>query len=201
MSDRLFFPLAFLVAAGFVLLALQPWAARPPHGPVSGGGRNAEDVTIAGEELHRFIAGNAGALEIVALQPNQPPVLRISRLADQVYDNPQSGPNLAFAEDIEYTLENREIEVTIEARSDGEFAASQFQADYMARPNEESGWKTFNLTQEFAPYSFTYKTPPRGKIEGYDYLGVRPVAPDKRRTMEIRSIRVHALGPKDISGG
>ncbi|MBI1362224.1 MAG: hypothetical protein GC155_18265 [Alphaproteobacteria bacterium] len=200
MSDRLFFPAAFLVAVAFVLLALQPWAVRPPHGPVSGGGRNAEDVTLSGEELHRFIAGNAGALDIVALQPKQAPILRVTRLADQVYDNPQSGPNLVFAEDVEYALENREIEVTIEARSTGEFAASEFQADYMARPDQESGWKTFELTREFAPYSFTYKTPPRGKTLGYDYLGVRPVAPDKRRTMEIRSIRVHATGPKDAAG-
>ena len=52
------------------------------------------------------------------------------------------------------------------------------------------------LTQEFAPYSFTFTTPPRGDAEGNDLLGIRPVAPDKRRVMEVRSIRIHAVGPK-----
>ena len=64
MSDKLFFPLAFLLAAAFVLVALNPWADRPPSGPVSGGGRNAEDITIAGAELHRFVAGDLGRLDI-----------------------------------------------------------------------------------------------------------------------------------------
>ena len=31
---------------------------------------------------------------------------------------------------------------------------------------------------------------------GYDVLGIRPVAPDKRRTMEVKAVRVHAVGPK-----
>jgi hypothetical protein len=94
-------------------------------------------------------------------------------------------------------LERREIEVIVEARSSGAFAADQFQVDYMAKPGEESGWKTFDLTSRFATYSLRYKTPPRGDVSGYDYIGVRPVAPDKRQTMEVRSVRIHALGPKD----
>ena len=40
------------------------------------------------------------------------------------------------------------------------------------------------------------KTPPRANSEGYDYLGIRPVAPDKRRVMEVRSVRIHTVGSK-----
>jgi hypothetical protein len=197
MSDKLFFPLAFLVAAAFVLFALNPLATRPLTGPVSGGNRDAEDITVTGTELHRFVSGNLGRIEISPADGGGDPVVHISRLAEQVYDNPVSGPHLVLAEDVEYALEHREIEVIVEARATGAFPASQFQIDYMAKPGDESGWKTFDLTPQFASYSLHYKTPPRGDAQGYDYVGVRPVAPDKRRTMEVRSVRIHALGPKE----
>jgi hypothetical protein len=202
MSDKLFFPLAFLVAAAFVFLALNPLADRPPSGPVSGGGRDAADITVAGAELHRFVAGNLGRLDISPPDGGSgAPVVHISRLAEQVYEDPRSGPHLVLAEDVEYALENREIEVIVEARATGAFSASQFQLDYLAKPGAESGWKTFDLTPQFAAYSLRFKTPPRGEAEGYDYLGIRPVAPDKRRTMEVRSVRVHAVGPKQTPAG
>jgi hypothetical protein len=196
MSDKLFFPLAFLLAAAFVLIAVNPLATRPPTGPVSGGNRNAEDITVAGQELHRFLPGKLGRIEVSA-PGSAASIVQISRLANQDYDNPVSGPHLVLAEDVEFVLERREIEVIVEARSSGAFAADQFQVDYMAKPGEESGWKTFDLTHEFKFYSLRYKTPPYGNVMSYDYLGVRPVAPDKHRTMEVRSVRIHALGPKD----
>jgi hypothetical protein len=194
MSDKLFFPLAAVVASAFVFVALDPFADRPPRGPVSGGG-SKEDVTVSGKELHRFLPGDAGGLSI---EDGAQPVVRISRMAEQVYASPRSGPHIVLAEDLEYAFEARPIEVSVEARSVGEFAAANFEVDYMARNGAESGWHSFGLTREFATYSFDWTTPSRGKTEGYDFLGVRPVAPDKRRTMEIRSIHIRAIGPKAI---
>lgn len=197
MSDRLFFPLAGAVASAFIFLALDPFADRPPRGPVSGGGRNAEDITVQGRELHRFLPGDAGGLSI---EDGPQPVARITRLAEQNYVHPQSGPHLVLAEDLEYAFENRDIEVTIEARSAGDFAASKFEAEYSAKADDESGWRPFDLTADFKPYTFRWHTPSRGGTEGYDYVGVRPIAPDKHRTMEIKSIRIRAAGPKDAPG-
>lgn len=200
MSDRMFFSLAALVAGTFVFVALAPYADRPPRGPVSGGGRNAEDVTVRGEELHRMLPGNFGGLTIETPGGKGDPIVRISRLAEQAYDDPRQGPHIVLAEDLEYAFESRRIEVTIEARSVGEFAASQFEADYLAKVGSESDWQVFDLTRDFQPYSFQWKVPSRGLTEGYDYVGVRPVAPDKRRTMEVKSIRVRTLSAKDKPG-
>lgn len=202
MSDRLFFPLALLIAGAFVFLALQPFADRPSRGPLSGGGRNAEDVVAEGEELYRFVPGETGGLTIEPASGQEDALLRINRLAEQAYEDPRSGPHLVLAEDLEYAFEDRKIEVVIEARAAGEFGASQFEAAYMARGGEESGWRMFELTPEFVDYSFTWTVPPRGDGEGYDFVGVRPVAPDKRRSMEIRSLRIRAVGAKgDVSSG
>lgn len=197
MRDTLFFPLAAVVAGAFIVTALQPFVERPPSGPVSCGNcGNKEDKTISGAELHRFLPGNYDGIAVMVSPEGGPPVLRITRLADQIYEDPRSGAHIVLAEDLEYAFESREIEILIEARAVTDFGATQFEADYFAKAEGESGWKPFNLTRDFQTYSFKFNAPPRGDTEGYDYLGIRPVAPDKRRVMEVRSVRIHAVGPK-----
>ncbi|HOZ25872.1 MAG TPA: hypothetical protein PLH23_01120 [Hyphomonadaceae bacterium] len=196
MRDRLFFPLAFVLASSFIMMALNPFSERVPSGPVSAGAGNAEDVTVQGAELHRFVPGNYDSISFVAATGDVPPALRITRQATEEYQDPRSGPHLVFAEDVEFAMEHRRIQIDIEARAAGEFAASQFEANYFAKTEYETGWKPFDLTPEFQTYRFIFETPPRGETVGYDFLGIRPVAPDKQRTMEVRSVRVHALTGK-----
>lgn len=196
MPDRLFFPLAALLALVFVVVAMEPWADRPPTGPVSAGGRNPQDITVAREQLHRFRTGPEGELDLKGVDEKGLTLVKLIRLAGQDYNDPQSGPHLVLAEDLEAAMAAREIEVTIEARATGDLAASAFEASYQARPGEDSDWRAFPLTQAFTPYSFRWTTPPAGEL-GYDYFGVRPVASDKRQTMEIRSVRFHAIGKRE----
>jgi hypothetical protein len=196
MPDTLFFPLAALLAAALVYLAIDPTADRPPRGPVSAGGRNAEDVTIKGRELSRFLPGESGGLTLLVAGPRgRDSILRLDRRAAEVYRDPRSGPHIVLAEDVEQALGSHPIEVTIEARTTGDFGATTFEADYFAKAGAESGWKSFPLTNDFQPYTFSW-FPPKPDNLGYDYIGIRPVAPDKHRMMEIRSVRVRVTGPK-----
>lgn len=196
MRDHLFFPVSALLAAAFVFVALDPYAERLPSGPVSGGGRDAQDVTIAGNELNRLIVGETGGASLDLVRPEGGEAfMRIDRQAVD-YADPRLGPHLMLAEDLEYALESRPIEVVIEARSVGDFAASQFEANYFAKVDGQSGWRQFDLTREFQPYVLTFHTPRRGREEGYDYLGIRPVAPDKHRVMDVRSVRIRSTADK-----
>ena len=196
MRDHLFFPVSAILAAAFVFVGLDPYAERLPSGPVSGGGRDAQDVTVSGDELNRFIVGETGGATLDLMRPTSgESFLRIDRQASD-YSDPRLGPHLMLAEDLEYALESRPIEVVIEARSVGDFAASQFEANYFAKVDGETGWRTFDLTREFQPFVLTFHTPRRGREEGYDYLGIRPVTPDKHRVMDVRSVRVRSTAPK-----
>lgn len=196
MDDRLFFPLAAALAGAFIFIALNPLAERLPTGPVSGGGGNAMDITVRGDDLHRFVAGKYENLAFIRPGAGAPALLQLTRRAGETYEDPRTGPHLVLAEDLEYAYEKRTIRIEIEARSAGAYPASQFEADYYAKAEFETGWKTFDLTAEFRTYALSFDAPPRGEIEGYDYLGVRPIAPDKQRTMEIRSIRFIGVGEK-----
>jgi hypothetical protein len=122
--------------------------------------------------------------------------LRIDRQSNAQYEDPRLGPHLVLAEDLEFALESRPIEVVIEARSVGDCPASQFEANYFAKTESESGWHSFTLTREFQPYTLTFYTPKRGREEGYDFVGIRPVAPDKHRVMDVRSVEIRSAGKK-----
>ena len=197
MRDTVFFPIAAVLAGAFVFTALQPFVDRPPRGPLSGGGRNAEDVTVQGRELNRFLPGNYDGIRVITPPGATEPVLQITRTIEEQYGDPRSGPNIVLAEDLEWAFETATIEVVVEARSSsGDFPASQFETDYFARTEAESGWQKFDLTPEFKPYSFKYKVPARGPTEGYDYIGIRPVVPDKHRVMEVKSVRIHVTAAK-----
>jgi hypothetical protein len=198
MPDRLFFLIAAAIAGLMVFIALEPYANRAPRGPLSGGGRNAEDITVRGPELNRFLAGEFGTIQIETPEGGDA-IVRIVRLPGEAFEDPRSGPHLELAEDLEFVFEVRPVEITIEARSTGDLPAETFEANYMARPGYESGWKSFPLTAEFATYSFSYTPPARGANLGYDYLGLRPGLGAARETMEVRSIRFRTLGPKDFS--
>jgi hypothetical protein len=195
MRDVLFFPVAAVLASAFIFVALDPLSERLPTGPVSAGGRDANDLTIQENELHRFILGQQSGTTFNLVRPEGgQPFLRIDRQAGQDYEDPRLGPHLMLAEDLEFALESRPIEVVIEARSVGDFAASQFEANYFAKVEGESGWQTFTLTREFAPYTLTFHTPRRGREEGYDFIGIRPVSPDKHRVMDVRSVQIRVAG-------
>ncbi len=198
MPDRLFFLLAAVIAGLMVFVALEPYKDRAPSGPLSGGGRSAEDITVRGPELSRLRGAEFGTIQIDKPE-NGEAILRIVRLPDEVFEDPRSGPHLELAEDMEFTFETRPLEITIEARSVGDLPAERFEANYMARPGNESGWKSFPLTRDFATYTFSYTPPPRGANLGYDYLGIRPGLGGTREAMEVRSIRFRAVGPKNLS--
>lgn len=198
MRDILFFPLAAALAGAFIFMALDPYGERLPSGPVSGGGRNAEDISVSGIELNRFVVGEGGGVTIRIGQPadGEDAVLRIDRQASANYEDPRLGPHLVLAEDVEFAMESRPIEVIIEARSAGEFPASRFEANYFSKTEGTSGWQGFDLTPEFQPYTLTFFTPKRGGDMGYDFVGIRPEAPDKHREMDVRSVRIRTAGPK-----
>lgn len=198
MRDVLFYPLAATLAGAFIFVALAPNAARLPSGPVSAGGRNVEDVTVSGVELHRFVTGEDARvrIDVRAAGDSGETVLWIDREAAASYEDPRIGPHLMIAEDIEYAMESRPIEVIVEARSAGGFPASQFEVNYFAKIEGESGWQTFDLTPDFQTYTLSFYTPQRDGDMGYDFIGIRPVAPDKHREMEVRSVRLRAAAPK-----
>jgi hypothetical protein len=197
MSDRAFFAIMGLIAAAMVVLALVPYRNLPPRGALSGGAMDApRDLIIAdGRNLFRFVAADESDVDVIEEDGAQPTYVRISQSPGRVSDFADRGVHLPLAADLERSWAGKQLEITVRARAGGEIGADAFEANYSVGRLGGSAWQRFALTPEFADYTFTYAVPQLlGEELSLDYLGVRAVLADKRRSVDIAAVTFRVLG-------
>lgn len=188
MTDRIFFLTAFLAAALMVGIAVLPGLNAKPSGPVSGGNTDYRRIEVSGAQLNRFVAG--GDADISLVRADGKAALRIEVAVNTLADDPIRGPHFILDRDMETVFAGREVRITIRARAADQYGAEQMRVNYSVGSAIESGWETFTVTREFADSVFVWTPPPRtaGTDPGYDYLGIRPVVPEKQRAILIQSV-------------
>lgn len=187
MGDKFFFPLIILFAGGLVGLALSPQLDALPSGPVSVGDMNYNQVVVEGVELNRMLAGGEAA---VTLERNglTDAALEIVTMAGVLPDDPRLGPHFELAADLEVQFSGFEVEVLVTAKPGPERGALQMQVNYSTGRDGESGWQVFDLQPDWETFSFTYRVPVKSGENALDYLAIRPVTPDKSRSILIDRI-------------
>ena len=183
-----------------VFVALAPYEDRPPTGPMSGGAINADRtlVIVDGRNMFRFVAAGPAMVDVRENDGANPVYVRITQQPGAASDVPERGVNLPLAADLERTYASKRLRITVTARAGGELGATQFEAAYSIGRRGSSGWQTFDLTTEFADYSFEYVLPPIPEAAedlSLDFLGVRPVVTNKPRAVDVSSIQFEVLGP------
>lgn len=188
MPDKLFFPLAAVLAGLLVLLALRPALGALPTGAVSVGDGNYLQILVEGTQLNRINAGGEARIDLV--QSGNPVFLEIETAAGSLQDDPLLGPHFVLAEDIELQFSGHEIEIAITARPAQSRGATQMRVNYSAGRDGESGWQEFDLTPDWAVYRFTYNVPVKTGERALDYLAIRPVTPDKTRALQVSNVEM-----------
>lgn len=186
MRDKIFFPLAVLLTAIMVFLAVQPGIGRLPTGPVAGDGLNYRRITIEGAYLNKVMAGGEAVTRLV--RDGQGYLLYIEAVADALADAPELGPHFRLAADIELQFSGRRIRTTARVRPADARGAQQVQLNYSAGRVGESGWEIFDLQPGFTDVSFEYDVPAVQGDQGVDYFAIRPVVPDKSRAIIVERI-------------
>ncbi len=192
MRDRFFFPLALIVAAGMVLLALSPGIGRLPTGAVTGDGRHYTKITVADTYLNKVYAGGK-AITRLEQGPGGKRLLYIEADAGALAAGVESGPHFRLAADLETQYAGFTLRITVRARPADDHGAMQMEVNYDAGRVGESGWQTFDLQPGFADYSFEYRVPRIEGEQGVDNLGIRPVVPEKSRALIVESIVIDRL--------
>ncbi|MEM9740069.1 MAG: hypothetical protein AAF829_09385 [Pseudomonadota bacterium] len=187
MGDKIFFPLIVLFAAGLVALALSPQLNALPSGPVSVGDLNYNEVEVSGLELNRMKAGGDAQLVLQRDGPNQT-ALEIVTTAGLLSSDPRLGPHFELAADIEVQFSGFEIEVAVTAKPGEVSGALQMQVNYSTGREGESGWQIFDLQPGWETFRFTYPVPVKSGENALDYIAIRPVTPDKSRSILIDRI-------------
>ncbi|MBY9065964.1 hypothetical protein K1X12_03590 [Hyphomonas sp. WL0036] len=191
MRDKLFFPLAALLAAAMVLLAIQPGVGRLPTGAVAGDGMNYDRIVIEGPYLNKVIAGGDARAQLIREGGNY--YLYIEAAADALSAAPELGPHFRLAADIETQFSGRKARVTVRARPADVRGAEDIEVNYSAGRVGESGWQVMPLQPGFSDVSFDYDVPLIQGEQGVDVLGIRPVVPDKSRALVIERIVLQRL--------
>jgi len=186
LTDTVFFPLAALVAAVMVALAIRQPSGALPTGSISGADTDYRVIRVSGINLNRFVGSEYTDLALVPTGSG--PALRIHPALDFFPGNPDSGPHFRLAPDLEAQFSNRDVRISVRARSTEEKGASHFEVNYASGPEGESGWKRFALQPTFRNYSFDFKVPEATQDLGVDFLGIRPVIDAKGAGMEIESL-------------
>ncbi|MAK60013.1 MAG: hypothetical protein CMK09_03445 [Ponticaulis sp.] len=193
MSDIIFYPVALIAALAIVAAAALPGRDRLACSSVSGAGTDYRTIQVSGDDLCRFEASGEAEIELVR-SGEQITHLTITASSGSLGDRPDRNPHFRLAADLERVFAGHEVRVTIEARPSLDAGASAFEANYSAGFEGNSGWSLFELRADYAPYSFTWDVPQRTAEEiAVDYLAIRPVIPEKTRSVDVRSVKFELL--------
>ena len=193
MKDRIFFPLALLLAAGMVGLAILPGVGRLPSGAVTGDGQNYDEITVTGDYLNKIIAGGDATTRLID-GPGGRKQLYIEAEAGMLDAAPELGPHFRLAADMEVQFSGFTVRCTVRARPADTRGALQIEANYSAGRVGESGWQVFDLQRDLQEFSFEYDVPLAEGDQGVDYFGIRPVVPEKSRAVIVDEVKFQRLG-------
>ncbi|KCZ84845.1 hypothetical protein HAD_04160 [Hyphomonas adhaerens MHS-3] len=192
MKDRIFFPLALLVAAGLVGIAILPGVGRLPSGAVTGDGKNYNEITVSGIYLNKVVAGGDAETRLID-GPNGRKQLYIEVEAGTLEGAPELGPHFRLAADMEVQFAGYTVRSTVRARPADTRGALQMEANYSAGRAGDSGWQVFDLQPDAEDFSFEYDVPVIEGEQGVDYFGIRPVVPDKSRALIVEEVKFERL--------
>jgi hypothetical protein len=193
MRDRFFFPAALVVVGLMVFFAIRPAIGALPTGTVTGDGTHYDKIVVEGDYLHKIYAGGNAKTELID-GPDGQPLLMIEADAGALRDEPELGPHFRLAADIEIQFAGQTIRTIVRARPADDKGAVQLALNYSAGRVGESGWKIFDLKPGFEDFSFDYDVPMIEGDQGVDYLGIRPVVPEKSRALIIERVTFERIG-------
>jgi hypothetical protein len=194
LRDILFFPLSLLLAGGMVMLALSPVLGRLPSGPVAGDGVNYKRIVVKDAYLNKVVGGGETTTELLRGRDGSFG-LYIEAGEGALGDAIEMGPHFQLNADLEQNFSGKRLRITARIRPAGDKGALQAAVNYSAGRAGESGWQVFDLAPQATDFSFEYDVPVHRGDQGLDYLGVRPVVPEKSRAIIVESLTLEQIGP------
>ncbi|MEL6325061.1 MAG: hypothetical protein AAGJ29_07685 [Pseudomonadota bacterium] len=182
----MFYPLAAVLAAVMVWLALLEDAGELPSGSVSGADTDYRVIRVYGPDLNRFQPTPALSKQLV--QDRAGLILRLQPSGNNFPDAPEAGPHFRLAPDLATAFAGRTVRVNVRARRTGDDGASALEVSYSLGPQARSRWQRFDLSEKFANYQFDYAVPQTDEDFGVDYVGIRPVVAADAGSIEIESL-------------
>lgn len=184
LKDRYFYPLAALVVAGIVTLALRP------GGTNSSGEVNSWE--LAGEALDALQVSPGTTLEY---QPDEGGYVRLSAFTPFDQGPGSVGIFASLGPAQERSFAGQEIEITLRARAGAGDPLEAFDSAYFPIEGPASDWERFQLGSDWQSYTYRY-TPAIVPAEpNVDLISIWPGKLGEQKVMELASVRVEKVAP------
>ena len=190
LKDRYFYPLAVLVIAGIVGIALS-FGGSESYSPEV---LRAQGYTIAGEDLARLESQPGTQSEFVAATAGEPAYARLSSTVAFDIAPPGPGTFASIGPDYEAAFGGYPLRLTITARRSRISGLDGFDIAYFTAGAGDSGWQPRTLGEDWADYVLEF-TPgvPNGVGERRDFFSVWPGRTAEPRYMDVRRMRIDVL--------
>jgi hypothetical protein len=192
-GDRLFYPLAGLLIAAIIALAL-----------FSGGGEDLSDSDIIrqgwglkGPELNALTISPGSNAEY---QSGEGGFIRLSQFTPDG-DGPASiGVFATLGPAHERAFAGQALEISFRARANPNDPLDAFEAAYFPMESAASEWVRFDLTTEWQDYTFEFTPTPTSDPENVDILAIFPGRRGRQKDVDIASIEISVPSATPAAG-
>jgi len=192
MRDIFFFAGAAAALALIISVSLIYDPRGAPTMPVSVGSGPRDLVRVDELNLNRFRTTPRDTISMIRRE-DQPYFVKItSRRNSDFPTNARDVANIPLATDLELAFAQRNLKITITARSSTENGSPAMRAKYSASSDHSSAWYTFLLTPEWEDYSFYFSPPESPNERGLDFLAVWADPDGLGRGVEVQKIEFDA---------
>ena len=168
MKDWIFYPIAVAFIAGMIAFAMSFGGPGEPGGPLS------DTVLIEGRDLQTLFAAEGTAFS-VAGDVNNPSAYAVLSAHVSRANAPQSaGVFMTLGPDYEKKFAGQNLRITAHARKGRSNPLDEFELAYFTAGAGDSGWKEFELENEFRDISFDFKPNLPVGDPSSDFVGIWP---------------------------
>lgn len=180
MKDWLFYPLIIAFAGAMIAYALS--LAEYENVDLS------EGFIVEGRALSTFYASQGTTFSIAGDNVNPFAYAVLSAHVSRKNAPPSAGIFITLGPEDKKIFSDKNLRITVHARKGRANPLDSFDVAYFSQ-GAGSGWKSFELSNEFQDYSFVYKTG-KADLGKNDYVGLWPDVAGQGRTMDIKWLKI-----------
>ncbi len=187
MKDWLFYPLAALIIGGMIYYALSFKVDNAP--------KNADIYERSGGALADLFPSPGTTIKM----PDNAAIDNFATLAAHMTREiapPSAGVFATLGPAYEANFGGAVVRVSVRARSGRVNPSPVMELGYFTDGAGDSGWQSFTLSPKFADYGFDF-SPNLAADKGNDYIGIWPDPLGQGGTIEVQSVRVARVKPKE----
>jgi len=195
LKDRFFYPLAALIVAIMIAVALsfgesvdltecEIWTA---------------GYEMKGEDLARLTAQPGTQAVFVAASGGEPAYARLSSTASRDSLPPGPGVFAPLGPQYERAFASRKLRMTVTARASRMSPLETFDIGYFSAGSGDSGWQRETLSPEWKDYTVEHELGALTDRQGLDHASVWPGETAELLNVDVQNIRVQVLNPPACS--